>query len=214
MVELTDIRHRYGAEQVLDLPSFALGQGERCLVLGLSGSGKTTLLHILAGILEPSHGTVVVAGQDLSAVRGTARDRFRGQNIGIVFQQMHLLSTLTVRDNLLLAQYLAGTRQDRARADEVLGQLDLAEKADAYPDALSQGQRQRIALARAVMNRPRVLLADEPTASLDDVRCEQVIALLLAQAEAHDATLLVATHDQRVKPHFERQLLLEETPVA
>lgn len=209
MFALTNIKHRYGAETVLDLPSFEAEQGVHHLILGHSGSGKTTLLHILAGLRKPSEGSVVVAGQDLGALKGHALDRFRGRNIGIVFQRMHLLATLTVEDNLLMAPYLADLPQAKDRIREVLATLDMAHKVGSYPHELSHGQRQRVAIARAVMNQPKVLLADEPTASLDDARAEKVLDLLIDQAEANGATLVVATHDRRIVDHFEHTLMLE-----
>lgn len=208
MVRLHQIRHTYGPTLALDLRQFEAQQGEHWLVLGLSGSGKTTLLHILGGLLQPSQGTVVVADQDLAELRGDALDRFRGTTIGIVFQESHLLPTLTVEQNLLLAPYMAGLPQDQDRVREVLQHLDVAEKVGAYPDELSMGQRQRVGIARAVMNRPRLLLVDEPTSSLDDVRSAQVLDLLIREAEAIGATLIVTTHDRRVKQRFGHQLEL------
>lgn len=208
MIQLRDLRHAYAGTTVLDVPAFEARQGEPWLVLGLSGSGKTTLLHVMGGLLRPTAGRVTVAGQDLGALRGAALDRFRGRHIGIVYQQMHLLQTLTVADNLRMAPYLAGLPQDDARVRDVLASLDVAEKADAYPDELSFGQRQRVAIARAVMNRPQVILADEPTSSLDDVRSAQVLELLMEQAARYDATLVVATHDRRIQDRFEHRLVL------
>ncbi len=185
------------------MPSWSVGQGAHWLLLGPSGSGKTTLLHILAGILRPVAGRVELAGQDLAAL-----DRFRGRHVGIVLQRLHLLPSLTVAQNLALAQYLAGLPQDAARVRQVLGSLDLADKAQAYPHALLHGQAQRAAIARAVVNRPRVLLADEPTSNLDDARCAQALDLLLAQATACDATLVIATHDRRIKARVPNQYVL------
>lgn len=208
MFALDNIRHRYNRNVVLDLPHFAGAQGEHWLVLGLSGSGKTTLLHTMGGLLQPSEGTVRIAGEDLTRLKGHALDRFRGRTIGVVFQQMHLLSTLTVKQNLLLAPYMAELPQEAGRVDEVLDNLDILDKAYAYPNELSFGQKQRVGIARAVMNRPRLILADEPTSALDDVRSEQVLDLLVTQAEACEATLVIATHDRRVKDRFEKQLVL------
>ena len=210
MFQLDQIRHRYGQQVVLDLPYFAGHQGEHHLVLGLSGGGKTTLLHVMAGLLRPTEGAVHIAGQDLARLSGDALDRFRGRTIGIVFQQMHLLATLTVRENLLLAQYMAGLPQRPDRVTDVLGSLDVADKAHAYPSQLSYGQKQRVSIARAVINEPRLILADEPTASLDDLRSRKVLDLLIDQADAYDATLVIATHDQRVKHRFEKRLVLGE----
>ena len=199
MFDLQQITHDYESATVLRVPAWSAAQGEHWLLLGPSGSGKTTLLHILAGILAPTAGRVVLAGQDLRALAPAALDRFRGQQIGIVLQRLHLISSLTVAQNLQLAQYLAGLPQDDARVHQVLAGLDLADKAGARPHELSHGQAQRVAVARAVVNRPRVLLADEPTSNLDDARCAQVIDLLLAQAADCGATLVIATHDQRIK---------------
>jgi len=174
-------------------------KGEHWLVLGPSGSGKTTLLHALAGILRPGAGVVVVAGQNLGTLAAGALDRFRGLHIGIVLQRLHLIPSLSVMENLLLAQYLAGVQQDRGRIAELLESLDLVEKASARPHELSFGQAQRVAVARAVVNRPKLLLADEPTSNLDDARCLQALELLQTQATACGATLVIATHDQRIK---------------
>ena len=210
MIELREIEHRYDKELVLSLPYFSVDKGSHALVLGLSGSGKSTLLHVMGGLLRPTRGTVSIAGVDLSSLNGQQLDRFRGQHIGIVFQRMHLLSSLTVEENILLASYLAGASQDKGRVRDVLADLDLTEKANAYPQSLSQGQKQRVCIARAVINKPDLILADEPTSSLDDVRSKSVLELLVKQAEVYGATLIIATHDQRIKPHFGNQLLLDE----
>jgi putative ABC transport system ATP-binding protein len=207
MFALRDLRHAYDGTEVLQVSEWQVEQGSQWLVLGPSGSGKTTLLHVLATILQPTAGTVSIAGQDLAALRPAELDRFRGQHIGIVLQRLHLVPSLTVRKNLLLAQYLAGAPQDGTRVREVLGSLEVAGKADAFPHELSFGQAQRVAVARAVVNRPKLLLADEPTSNLDDERCAQAYGLLESQARACGATLVIATHDQRIKArmsnHFE-----------
>ncbi len=199
MFELQQLTHHYDGAEVLRVEDWSAAQGAQWLLLGPSGSGKTTLLHILAGILRPTAGRAIIAGQDVSDLSASALDRFRGRNIGIVLQRLHLLPSLTVAQNVQLAQYLAGLPQDATRVDEVLAGLDLADKADARPHALSHGQAQRAAIARAVVNRPRLLLADEPTSNLDDARCAQALDLLLTQAAACGATLVIATHDQRVR---------------
>jgi ABC-type lipoprotein export system ATPase subunit len=206
--ELRDVRHQYAGKEVLRVDAWAAQQSDQWLMLGPSGSGKTTLLHILAGILRPASGRALVAGQDVSGLSVSDLDRFRGRNIGIVLQRLHLLSSLTVTQNVLLAQYLAGLEQNSGRVREVLEGLDLVDKADAYPHALSHGQAQRVAIARAVVNRPRLLLADEPTANLDDARCAQALDLLLSQAAACGATLVIATHDQRVKARVPKHFQL------
>jgi len=194
-----NLRHAYNGQDVLRVDSWQVEQGAHWLLLGASGSGKTTLLHILAAILRPSAGSVTVAGQDLNALPQAGLDRFRGQHVGIVLQRLHLVTSLNVTHNLQLAQYLAGLPQDRDRVREVLASLDLADKGGAYPHELSYGQAQRVAVSRAVVNRPQLLLADEPTSNLDDGRCEQALDLLESQARACNATLVIATHDQRTK---------------
>ncbi len=209
MFAIQDLKHAYDGTEVLNVGAWQADQGAQWLVIGPSGSGKTTLLHILAGILRPSAGSVGVAGQDLTALRAQQLDRFRGQHIGIVLQRLHLIPSLRVMDNLLLAQYLAGLPQDRARVREVLKALDLAGKEAARPHELSFGQAQRVAVARAVVNRPKLLLADEPTSNLDDGRCQQALELLLSMAQACNATLVIATHDQRIRARIPRHFELK-----
>lgn len=191
MFSLRDVRHRYGGRTVLRLERFEAAQGEKWLVLGPSGSGKSTQLHILSGLLKPSEGAVLVA-----------------RPIGVVPQKLHLIASLSVEENLLLAQYLAGARQEPARAAQVLAGVGLAERAQARPHQLSHGQAQRVAVARAVMNRPRLLVADEPTSNLDDAHCAATLGLLESQAAECGATLVVATHDARAKERFTHRLEL------
>jgi putative ABC transport system ATP-binding protein len=208
VLRIDSLDHRYGGRSVLSVARWHADAGEHWLLLGPSGCGKTTLLHIVAGLLRPSAGTVVVDGQSLGALKPAEMDRFRARRIGIVLQKLYLMKTLSVLDNLLLAQYLAGLPQDPTRAMGLLAGLGLADKAAAAPRALSQGQAQRVAIARAVINRPALLLADEPTANLDDGACDQVLDTLFAQADAVGATLLIATHDRRVKARIGRVLEL------
>jgi len=212
MFVIRNLKHAYDSTEVLNVAAWQVEQGSQWLVLGPSGSGKTTLLHILAGILRPIAGSVSIAGEDLMALKPAELDRFRGQRIGIVLQRLHLVPSLTVRNNLLLAQYLAGLPQDSARAREVLASLDVAEKAGAYPHELSFGQAQRVAVARAVVNRPKLLLADEPTSNLDDARCAQAYGLLESQARDCGATLVIATHDQRIKARMSNHYELKAQP--
>jgi ABC-type lipoprotein export system ATPase subunit len=208
MFVLTGIEHRYGATTVLRIDAWRAAAGEHWLLAGPSGSGKTTLLHILAGLTTPSVGTVVVADSDLAALTGGARDRWRGRTIGLVPQRLHLVGALDVRDNLRLAQYLAGVPDDATRVQELLEALGVGHLARRYPRELSQGQAQRVAIARAVVNRPKLLLADEPTANLDDAHAARSLELLRAQAIAGGAALVVASHDARVRPLLPRSFLL------
>ena len=208
MLRLSGIRHSYGAREALALERFEAAQGEHWLVLGNSGSGKTTFLNLVAGLLVPSEGAIEVGGQSLASLKGSELDRWRGRNVGIVPQKLHLVSSLSVLQNLILAPYLAGLLCDESRARELLGNLSLKDRASAKPHELSHGQAQRVAIARAVMNRPKLLLADEPTANLDDANCAQALDLLVGQARECGAVLIVATHDQRAKQRFEKRVEL------
>jgi putative ABC transport system ATP-binding protein len=208
MISIRGVAHRYGNTPALRVAEWRVAQGERWAVLGPSGSGKSTLLHVLAGLVRPSEGEVEVSGQDLGKLRGATLDRWRGATVGIVLQALHLVRHLTVRENLRLAQYLAHLPQDDTRVDDTLGALGVADKAGRRPSELSQGERQRVAIARAVVNRPKLLLADEPTANLDDAAASVAVELLTEQAARHGATLVVATHDARVKAKFRERLEL------
>jgi putative ABC transport system ATP-binding protein len=200
MFELTGVEHRYGTTRVLDVPAWRAEAGDAWLLAGPSGSGKSTLLHILAGVLRPSQGRVVVAGTDLATLSSHALDRWRGRTVGLVPQRLHLIGAVRVADNLRLAQTLAGLPADDARIVALLQAVQIADLAHRYPRELSQGQAQRVAIARAVVNRPALVLADEPTANLDDAHAAAALELLRTQALEAGATLVVASHDARVRP--------------
>lgn len=192
---------------ILRIDDWQLEAGQNALLIGPSGCGKTSLLHLIAGLLRPSGGALEVFGQRLDQP-GVALERFRAEHIGLVFQDFHLLPALSVVDNLLIANWLAGRKPDRARAGELLERLGLAHASKQQPWRLSQGEKQRVAIARALMNRPGLLLADEPSSALDDHNTESIILLLLQETESEGASLVVATHDQRLKPYFQHQLAL------
>lgn len=208
LIEVRALRQGYGGATVLDLPSWRVARGARSLIVGRSGSGKSTLLHGLGGILRPTAGSIAIDGTLLETLSGAALDRFRGRNIGIVLQRLHLIRALSVRENLRLTQRLAGLPVDDARIEQVLAGLGLGQRLEAKPHELSYGQQQRVAIARAVINRPKLMLADEPTSNLDDDNCAEAIKLLFDQARDCGATLVVATHDARIRPMFEQELLL------
>jgi putative ABC transport system ATP-binding protein len=214
MIRIERLRFGYpNGDDVLRLNDFVLDPQSNALVVGPSGCGKTTLLHLIAGLLLPRSGRVIVDGQDLAELSPSARDRFRGQHIGIVLQQFHLLPTLTAMQNLLVAQTIAGLGADRATAHSMLKALGVDERVDVYPHELSIGQQQRVAIARALVNRPKLLLADEPTSNLDDEACASVADLLLETAREQGVSLLIATHDSRLKSRVPRQLALARRPV-
>jgi ABC-type lipoprotein export system ATPase subunit len=208
MIAVGNLEHRYQGNRALSLPQWQAAAGSRWLVLGPSGCGKTTLLHVLAGLIPVVSGEVQVDGKDLRSLKGKDLDRWRGANVGIVLQALHLVPHLSVRDNLRLAQYLARAPQSDAAIGDALAALGVADKAARRPHELSQGEQQRVAIARAVVNGPKLLLADEPTASLDDAAAGRAVELLFAAAERRGATLVVATHDSRVKQHFSNTLQL------
>ncbi|MCS6944937.1 MAG: ATP-binding cassette domain-containing protein [Sutterellaceae bacterium] len=205
------LRFDYGGSWRLAAPDLQLAAGEHCVLTGPSGSGKTTLLHILAGFLPPHGGEVTLGGQSL--YQPPRSDRWRAARIGFVPQRLYLLPYLSALDNVRVAQYLLGQRDD-ARAREVLAELGLSAYVHARLSELSTGQQQRVAVARAVINGPQLLLADEPTASLDDVAAQAVLDLLLAAAARSGATLIVATHDARVRARLTRVIALPMPPQA
>jgi len=199
MFELSGVLHRYGAVTAVEVPEWHAAAGDAWLLAGQSGSGKSTLLHILAGLTRPTVGSVTVNGTDIAALSESARDRWRGRNVGLVPQRLHLVGALDVRDNLRLAQTLAGVRVDEERITALLEAVGMIELSRRLPSQLSQGQAQRVAIARSVINRPALLLADEPTANLDDAHAAQALELLRGQAIEVRATLVVASHDARVR---------------
>lgn len=192
----------------LKFPDIICQRGEHWLLLGQSGSGKTTLLHLLAGLRTPLSGEIKVNETVLHQLSGAKLDKFRGREIGLIFQQSHFLRALTVGENLALARQLVGLPADSKKINALLEQLNIGHKLKALPSELSVGEQQRVAIARALVNNPTVILADEPTSALDDKNTEQVVALLKAQAQAANATLLVVTHDNRLKNIFDQQIEL------
>ena len=208
VVDIRDLRAGYGTKTVIALPLLQIARGEHTLLLGPSGCGKTTLLNVMAGIAAPQSGRVSINGTALDSLGVSERDRFRGRHIGLVMQRLHLISALTIQKNLRLAQRLAEVAVDDAAILHALQTLGVADKLDRFPHELSQGEAQRVAIARAVVNRPALILADEPTSALDDGNCLAAIDLLFAQADAHAVTLIVATHDARIKARFARVVAL------
>ncbi len=198
MIESRGLRCAYPGSDPFSLPDVDVAQGGTLLLRGPSGSGKSTWLALAAGLLTPSAGEIVVAGQSVGALGGAARDAWRARHIGFLPQRLHLSEALTVADNLALAFYAAGLPVDQAALARTLDTLGLKELARRRPSQLSGGQAQRAALARAVLLRPKVILADEPTASLDDEACARALALLRQSADTLNATLVMATHDVRV----------------
>ena len=208
MLEIRDLRHEYAGRTVLSVPQWSVPKGEASLVIGASGSGKSTLIGIIAGLLSPSAGSVSVDSKEVTALGAVERDAFRARHIGLVPQTLHLIGVVSVRDNLRIVQSLARLPRDDDAIDACLASLGIASLAKRKARDISVGEAQRVAIARAVVNRPALILADEPTSALDDANCAKALALLAAQAAACGATLVIATHDQRVRGEFARKLEL------
>ncbi|MBX2876482.1 MAG: ATP-binding cassette domain-containing protein [Saprospiraceae bacterium] len=208
MLRTHDLQFKYTGSTVLDFPNILCQKGESWLVLGQSGSGKTTLLHLLGGLLPPTSGTIEVGGTNIAQLSPSQLDQFRGKHIGIIFQQAHFIRALTVGENLKVAQQLAGLPIDMGKVTTFLERLNIGDKINKKTDELSVGEKQRVAIARALINQPAIILADEPTSALDDKNCNEVVQLLEEQAAAVEATLLVVTHDGRLKDKFSNQILM------
>lgn len=200
------------ASPALRFADFDVEQGAQVLLRGPSGSGKSTLLALIAGLLTPRAGRVMVGGTDVGALPRGQRDAWRGQALGFVPQRLHLSESLTVAENLALPFIACGAAVDRARVSALLDRLGLATLGARRPHELSVGQAQRVALARALMRQPRVLLADEPTANLDDAMSDAVIGLLADSAKETNATLVIATHDARVATRMPQASVLALAP--
>ena len=198
MLRAADLVAGYGARPLARLDALSVGEGQTALLLGPSGSGKTTLLLAMAGLADVLGGELRVDDVDVAALPAGARDRFRGRHIGLVFQDLNLIPGLSTLENVLLAPFAAGAAQDRHRALALLDELGLADRAHRPAETLSRGQAQRAAIARAMLMTPRLILADEPTASLDDESCARVFALLDRAARETGAALVIATHDTRL----------------
>ena len=208
IISAENITFSYNKEQSFILPNLYCSEGSTILITGDSGKGKTTYLHILAGLLKPTTGKILIDGTDIVSLTERENDKFRGQNIGLVFQKAYFISSLTVLENLEMASWLANGKKNSTRAKRLLEQLDIEKQAHKLPSQLSIGQQQRVSIARALMNEPKVLLADEPTSSLDDKNAEKVIELLTGLSKEYKAALIIVTHDSRIKEKFINQLTL------
>ncbi len=203
MISAQNLSHRYNLQGTLmQFPNLSCEAGSAVLITGQSGSGKTTLLSIIGGLLTPNTGEVLIDNESIYSKSGKALDKFRGQNIGLVLQQHYFIEAISSLQNLALAQKLGGQKVDLKLARELLAELNILDKQHELPGKLSIGERQRLGIARALINKPKVILADEPTSALDDINCNQVITLLKQEAEMRKTALLVVTHDNRLKQAF------------
>ncbi len=194
---------------ILDVPRLQLEAGEQVVIRGRSGGGKTTLLNVIAGLATPDAGRIVVDTTDVTRLPEAARDRFRARHIGFVFQTFNLLAGFTALENVLLGMTFTGQRNDPRRATELLGRVGLGHRLSHKPAALSVGEQQRVAVARALVNRPVLLLADEPTANIDPAHQQQVIELLREVCRAENVAMLLVTHSPEVAGRFDRVEHLE-----
>jgi ABC-type lipoprotein export system ATPase subunit len=208
MVKVNGLTYNYSSEVQLKFPDFSLSKGEQALILGQSGCGKTTLLHLLSGLLKPNSGVIDVENENILNMSGARLDKFRGANIGIVFQTPHFIEALTVKENLTLTQTLAGKSKNVAKIKSLLLDLGVESKLNSKLNTLSVGEKQRVSIARALVNSPALILADEPTSALDDENCNAVLKLVREQAKKHNPTLLIVTHDNRLKDQFDKRIEL------
>lgn len=207
MIKTKGVEFSYDNQVFFKFQDINLKSSENLLIIGSSGIGKTTLLHLLAGLLKSSSGSIKLFEKELSDLSSYQLDRFRKNNIGIVFQRPHFVNSLTVKENLQLAQYIAN-KKDNNRIENILKNLNILDKSDKKTNQLSQGEKQRASIALAIVNSPKLILADEPTSSLDDINCDNVIKLLKKQATDFEAQLIVITHDSRLKKHFKNSIEL------
>lgn len=209
MIQTKSVTFQYKKEQPLfQFPDIDLKENENLLILGKSGIGKTTLLHLLAGLLSPNSGKITIADTAINSLSQSKLDKFRGQNIGLVFQKNHAVKSLTVFENLQARLFFSKEKINTTKIDKLLQQLDIANCKNKNVNELSVGQLQRLNIALSVVHNPKVILADEPTSSLDDENCKTVIELLVQQAQQTNANLIVITHDQRIKSHFQNSISL------
>lgn len=204
MIKIKKLSYKYPDGPLIQFPDFEVKEGESLLVLGESGSGKTTLLHLLAGLLRPSSGEIWVNNTPLSQIDNAQMDQFRGEHIGLVYQKNYFIESLSVLDNLIISPYCT----KKSRVKTIAKRLGILDTLNRYPKQLSVGQQQRASIGRAVMNLPQLLLADEPTGALDYNNCLNVITLLLDEALANNAALVIVTHDDRLKGEVDNSIEL------
>jgi len=208
MLKTESIIFTYDGLFKFNFPDIQLTEGGSLLVLGDSGVGKTTFIQILAGLLKPTSGQIQLGSTNYNKLSSKEMDQFRGKHIGMIFQKPHFVRNLNILDNLLLSLYLSKNKQDEKRVVQLLNEIGLGDKLESMPDDLSQGEQQRASIALAVIKQPDLILADEPTSSLDDVNCQKIITLLKEQADKNKSKLIIITHDNRIKTQFNKSITL------
>jgi putative ABC transport system ATP-binding protein len=208
VLRTNQLEYSYGGSDKLLFPDIVCQRGQHLLISGNSGVGKTTLLHLMGGLLRVQRGKIEVGGQSLSLLGNNSLDLFRGRYIGLVFQQARFVSSLNVIENVIAAQYFGCGKGNRTRALKLLEELGIAHKGKELTNELSGGERQRLSIARALASGAPLVLADEPTSSLDDTNADNVYELLVREANSNGATLVVVTHDARLKNRFQHRVEL------
>ena len=209
ILQTSNLQFSHDGKQSWQFDDINLDRGDHLLVLGNSGSGKTTLLHLLSGLLTPTSGRILIDGKDLTDARKSTVDEIRGSKIGMVFQRPHFIRSLNVLENIKLASQLGqNTEQTTSDIAALLSQLHIEQLAKNKIATLSEGEKQRVGIARALANKPLIILADEPTSALDDDNCESVIKLLIESSKKSNCALVVVTHDARIKPYFTNQITI------
>jgi len=214
VLEIHDLKKSFdqpggGRLPILDIPSLVVGAGEQVVLIGQSGGGKTTLLHLIAGISSPDSGSIRIGGIEITRLSESGRDRFRAATTGYVFQTFNLLPGFTALENVRLGMTFAAGRHDSARAMSLLERVGLADRVNYRPAQLSVGQQQRVAIARSLASRPKLLLADEPTANVDPASSQVVIDLIRATCREDNIACLLVTHSMQVASQFDRVEKLE-----
>ncbi|WP_432673012.1 ABC transporter ATP-binding protein [Flavobacterium sp. SM2513] len=208
MIRTQEVVFQYNSETQFQFPNLQCNAGKALLITGASGKGKTTLLHLLGGLLKPTSGSILINTTNICQLSSKRLDYFRGQNIGLILQKAHFIASLNVLENIELASWLTDKTKKHEKAKELLSLLGLEHYASKLTSQLSVGQQQRVSIARALINEPQLLLADEPTSSLDDEN-EQIVANLLADlSQKYNAALIIVTHDQRLKERFKTSIEL------
>ncbi len=210
MLAVADLRKSFRSPEgerveIVNVATFALAAGEQVALRGESGSGKTTFLHLIAGILAADGGRVTIDGAEMTALSESQRDRLRAEKLGYIFQTFNLLQGYTVLENVVLGMSFGPRGADRAHAQAMLGRMGLGHRLDHFPRQLSTGQQQRVAVARALANRPKLVLADEPTGNLDRRHAREALGLIREVCRENNAALLLVSHDEEVLAQFEQR---------
>ena len=207
LIQTKDLSIIYENKRI-DFPDIDVNQGNHFLILGRSGSGKTSFLNLIGGLSSPSGGQVKINNENIALLSSNKLDKFRGINIGFIFQTPHFIKSLNINDNLMLSQYFLGNR-DQNHINTLLEKVELLNRKEDPLHELSEGEKQRVSIVRALINKPKIILADEPTSALDDYSCNIVIDLLKNLSKENNSVLIIVTHDKRLKDKFKQFIDLD-----